>query len=353
MIHSLTIKGYRSLSDFSLKLAPLTVVQGTNGVGKSNLYKALRLFGSLAKGTFPQTMAAEGGTQSCLFAGPVLGPPKRKEVTLDLKAVDFRWQITFGLVPASPGDPTMFRADPDVKKEAISSKKNRHSRTDWNPHVPHNESIVSFIRDHEGHSLLSTVREEILSWRFYDDFRHDAESPLRKPSPCAWSPILSENGNNLAAAIQTIRESGQGAPLQSVLNTAFPDHELHIARTGSNLELLWHQPSLKRPVHAAELSDGTLQFLALCAALLSPKPPSLLVLNEPENSLNPILFPALIELIKHARLSSQVLIITHSGDLSNALVEELDASPRTLAIQDGATRLQQDLGPRRVWTFDD
>lgn len=353
MIHSLNIRGYRSLADFSLKLAPLTVVQGTNGVGKSNLYKALRLFGSLAKGTFPHTMASEGGTQSCLFAGPIPGPPKRKEVSLDLKAVDFRWQLTFGLVPASPGDPTMFRGDPDVKKEAVSSDKIRHSRTDWTPNVPHNESIVSFIRDHDGHTLLSTVREEILSWRFYDDFRHDHDSPLRKPSPCAWSPVLSENGDNLAAAIQTIRESGQGAPLGTILEMAFPDHQLQITVAGSNLEILWHQPALKRPVHAAELSDGTLQFLALCAALISPKPPSLLILNEPENSLNPILFPALIELIRHANLSSQVLVITHSTELSNSLVEQLNASARKLAIQDGATRLQEDLGPRRVWTFDD
>ncbi|MFT6861665.1 MAG: hypothetical protein ACJAVK_000218 [Akkermansiaceae bacterium] len=143
MIHFLHIRGYRSLADFSLKLAPLTVVQGTNGVGKSNRYKALRLFGSLAKGTFPQTMASEGGTHSCLWAGPVVRPPKRKEVSLDLKSVDFRWQLTFGLVPASPGDPTMFRGDPDMKKEAVSSKKIRHSRTDWTPNVPHTTSPSS------------------------------------------------------------------------------------------------------------------------------------------------------------------------------------------------------------------
>jgi predicted ATPase len=40
MLHSIHIAGYRSLLDLSLKLAPLTIVQGANGVGKSNLYKA-------------------------------------------------------------------------------------------------------------------------------------------------------------------------------------------------------------------------------------------------------------------------------------------------------------------------
>ncbi|MFT6861662.1 MAG: putative ATPase [Akkermansiaceae bacterium] len=353
MIYSLHIRGYRSLENFSLKLAPLTVVQGGNGVGKSNLYKALRLFGSLAEGNFPQAIASEGGTGSCLWAGPVSGRPKRKEISLDLKAVDFRWQLAFGLIPSGPEDPTLFKGDPDVKKETISSEKDRYSRSSFAPDISNTESLVSFIRDHQGHALLSTVREQILSWRFYDDFRHDLDSPLRHPSPCAWSPVLSENGDNLAAALRTIQESGRDQELAQIIDLAFPDHLLEISGEGSHLEILWQQPFLSRPVKSRELSDGTLQFLALCAALLSPKPPSLLVLNEPENSLNPALYPALIKLIDHARQSSQVLIITHSDSLCESLVSELDASARRLAIQDGATRFIEDLGPKRVWNFEE
>ena len=41
------------------------------------------------------------------------------------------------------------------------------------------------------------------------------------------------------------------------------------------------------PLSAAELSDGTLRYLLWVAALLSPRPPELLVLNEPEASLHP------------------------------------------------------------------
>jgi len=48
-----------------------------------------------------------------------------------------------------------------------------------------------------------------------------------------------------------------------------------------------HQHGLLRPFRAGELSDGTLRYLLLVAALLSPRPPSLMVLNEPETSLHP------------------------------------------------------------------
>jgi len=43
---------------------------------------------------------------------------------------------------------------------------------------------------------------------------------------------------------------------------------------------------LKRPLRARELSDGTLRYLCLLAALLIPYP-ALLAINEPETSLHP------------------------------------------------------------------
>ena len=47
------------------------------------------------------------------------------------------------------------------------------------------------------------------------------------------------------------------------------------------------QHGLLRPLAAAELSDGTLCYILLAAALLSPRPPDLMILNEPEASLHP------------------------------------------------------------------
>ncbi len=72
------------------------------------------------------------------------------------------------------------------------------------------------------------------------------------------------------------------------------------------------QPGMLRGLTAAELSDGTLRFLLLVAALLTPRPPELMVLNELENSLHPELIPALGRLIKRAAESSQVIVVSHN-----------------------------------------
>ncbi|KQU22461.1 hypothetical protein ASG63_22340 [Methylobacterium sp. Leaf94] len=49
----------------------------------------------------------------------------------------------------------------------------------------------------------------------------------------------------------------------------------------------------KRVFEAAELSDGTLRFLALAGALLAYRLPPFMALNEPETNLHPDLLAPL------------------------------------------------------------
>ena len=51
MITRVAISGYRSLRDLTLELERLNVVCGANGVGKSSLYRAVRLLANMRKAT--------------------------------------------------------------------------------------------------------------------------------------------------------------------------------------------------------------------------------------------------------------------------------------------------------------
>src|SRR5690606_36247940 len=80
-----------------------------------------------------------------------------------------------------------------------------------------------------------------------------------------------------------------------------------------------HQPGLLRPLHAAELSDGTLRFLMLTAALLTPRPPQLIVLNEPEQSMHRSLLTALAQMLREAADQTQLVVVSHSPELVDEL----------------------------------
>jgi predicted ATPase len=82
------------------------------------------------------------------------------------------------------------------------------------------------------------------------------------------------------------------------------------------------QPGMLRPMGVAELSDGTLRYVALATALLSPRPPSLLVLNEPETSLHPQLTAPLARLVTEAARRTQIVVVTHSAALVEAIGTE-------------------------------
>jgi predicted ATPase len=119
-----------------------------------------------------------------------------------------------------------------------------------------------------------------------------------------------------------------------VVARAFPGDELIIDQAGGRLAVALRKPALKRPLSAAELSDGTLRFLCLAAALLSPRPAQFLALNEPETSLHPDLLPALATLVVQASERCQVLVTTHAHAFAAAIAAQSGIEPLRLRMSE-------------------
>jgi predicted ATPase len=184
------------------------------------------------------------------------------------------------------------------------------------------------------------MRDAIRSWRFYDHFRTDSAAPARQPQLGSRTPVLHHDGRDLAAALQTNRAIGDAGGLREAIEDAFPGCAISIESNGeARFSVLFHQHGLLRPLTGAELSDGTLRYLYWVAALLTPRAPTLMVLNEPETSLHPDLLPALARLITVAAEHSQIWIVSHS----TRLVAALEQSPECHSIQ-----LEKELGATKI-----
>jgi predicted ATPase len=169
---------------------------------------------------------------------------------------------------------------------------------------------------------LLLLRERMKDWRFYDQLRTDRDAPARRPQIGTYTPVLAGDGADLAAAIQTVIEIGDPAELQETVADAFPGARLAVVERDGYFELEMKQHGLLRPLKAPELSDGTLRYLLLVAALLSPRPPQLMILNEPESSLHPDLLVPLARLIAAAATRSQIIVVSHAANLVTALRRE-------------------------------
>jgi predicted ATPase len=371
VITTLAVANYRSLRNIVAPLGALNLVSGENGSGKSSLYRALRLLAETAQGGVVASIAREGGLHSTLWAGPerisremrrgeqpVQGGPRRERVSLRLgfASDELSYCIDLGLPEPSR---SAFAFDPEIKRECIWAGAKfrpasmlidrrgavvsvRDAEGEWSvasSKVPNFDSMLTRIADPQRAPEVLSVRETIRAWRFYDHFRVDAESPVRSPQLGTRTPTLANDGRDLGPALQTIREIGDGETLQRTIEDAFPGSMLEIDLNDGRFSVGLKQPGMLRALSAAELSDGTLRFLLWSAALLTPRPPPLMVLNEPETSLHPDLLPALARLILAASKNSQLWVVSHSSRLISALEGTGSCNSLRLAKDFGETQI--------------
>lgn len=354
MLNTLAVANYRSINKLVIPLGRLNLITGPNGSGKSNLYRALRLLAETAQGGVVNALAREGGLESTFWAGPetisrrmrngevAIEPTVRhgvKRLRLGFAGEDFSYAIGLGLPEPST---SCFSLDPEIKREFIWAGpvfrpasllvdrngpmiRAREGRA-WDvlaQHTPNFDSLFDQVGNLRSSPEVFQMREFIRRWRFYDHFRSDADAPVRQPQLGTRTPVLHHDGRDLAAALQTIIEIGDPQALSAAISDAFPGARLNIALlAGGRFAIEFYQEGLLRPLSAAELSDGTLRYLLLIAALLTPRPPSLMVLNEPETSLHPDLLPALARLIIRASEQCQVWVVSHARRLISALQED-------------------------------
>lgn len=359
MLTRLTVTGYRSVRNLTVAIAPVAVFVGANGSGKTNFYRALRLLADAAGGRLSRALAEEGGLQSALSATE--GPTPCTAVQLGCTVDGWSYDVEIGLPPVGPR--SAFRLDPYVRSERLATRVQKREvvflerngvrtrlrdaegrNVEYGGELIAGETALGQIHDPQRFPEFFALRQRLLGWRFYHQFRTDSGAPLRQPQIGVFTPVLAHDGIDVAAAIQSVREHGLavgGRSIDEWIACALPGA---FALIGSDdramFELTLQLPRIARPLRASELSDGQLRLLCLVAALTSPRPSELLVLNEPETSLHPDVVPVLAELIVAASRHSQIVVTTHDRTLAQTVTAATGHEPFELELRAGETRVR-------------
>jgi predicted ATPase len=365
IVREIHAASYRSLRSIRFPTGRLTVFVGANGVGKTNLYKALQLLQASADGSLARALAAEGGMQSAMWAGKRrAGDPARIKLSAGfgdaaLEGILYAYEVEIG-VP-SPGGPGAFPLEPSIKEESLlfhhrgrqhrlleRSKRSVMARDADGKRVEisrdllASETALGAFDEPQRFPDIHAIKQLMLDWRFYHDLRTDQDSAMRRPCLAVATPTIASDGANLAAVLATlIHIRCDAVDLDRAIEDAFPGARLEVPMPEQTASFGMVFPDHPRRVfEARELSDGTLRYLALAGALLSLRLPSFIALNEPESSLHPDLLEPLARLIAKAAERTQVWLVTHSDRLAVALEKHGGVAPRTVIKKDGETWIE-------------
>jgi len=238
-IGEVSVAGYRSLRAIRFPVGALTAFVGENGVGKTNLYRALQLLQAAAAGTLARELASEGGMESALWAGRrMANKPARIKLAVGLGAEqragraqgELRYGVEVGVAYSYEVDigvrmPTAaaFPLEPQVKEETLVFRNGRRPLTLLERHGPRaiatdeegckqsfgpellaSETALGALADPGRFPDIDLVRRTMLDWKFYHDFRSDRASALRQPCLAVTTPTLASDGSDLAAVFATL-----------------------------------------------------------------------------------------------------------------------------------------------------
>lgn len=360
MIHNLVISNYKSLKHVELAgLPPLFALVGANASGKSNFLDAIDFLAHVFRDNLDSALASRGGYENVATRKARRArAPIEFSVTFESRRRPsaaryperwitgryWRYELAFKAVGTS------IDADVRIERESLEVSDTLEGPFE-----------VLFVRERDSFSFAdetlaprflasrterlnryfeptravipTILRVDVRNWvNDFSRYRLYQVSPLvaRRPSAPSREATVGRNGENLASVLRRFPKR-RYAELMLLLRQAVPTMESVEADyiETKELGLFFRERGFGRRWFADDVSDGTIQAVALFVTLLSREPGVLL--EEPENSLHPWILRSFVNLLReYASVDSvggvnrktQVFMVTHSPIALDMLAAE-------------------------------
>ncbi|MCW3097151.1 MAG: hypothetical protein JWL77_2769 [Chthonomonadaceae bacterium] len=337
-LQSFRLKNFKAVRDSGIvKFTPLTVFIGNNGSGKSSLIEGLEMLQSIISNDLDQAMEPWRGFEHIWnHANPhqLRSAPDGRDHHTNPMRFEFS-----GYGPAGN-----FRAWSEVN---VGSGGNEIFFSQESIGLGTRNSGPRIVRDSSGEVRLlnvpdeNTTTDDILVLDRRDSFFHGptigstewqflslVPQMMSDPVPqkrTGGTIRLAKDGSNVAEYLLSIRKidpavvDGIVETLQYVLPYARDVQPALTSELERTVYLQMTEGNFKLPGWL--LSTGTLRVLALLAVLRHPNPPSLLVIEEIENGLDPRTINLIVEEMRNAVQGgkTQIILTTHSPYLLDLL----------------------------------
>lgn len=321
------IKDYKSIAGCDVELEPLTFLVGPNGGGKSNFLDALRFCADALRYSLDQAIRDRGGINEVRRRSA--GRPNHFAITLTLDIrPSFRFRYHFEIGARSSGAYAVQREEcewldaenPDDRGSFAVRNGSVVQSTINN--LPPAAAERLYLVTLSGFPKLDRLYSALSSMGFYS-LNPARIRDLQSPDP---GDLLVRDGSNIAAVLDSLarHERDRAERVLEFLRLVVPGIERVQSKALGPKETLEfveraNQDERSRKFLASSMSDGTLRALGVIVALfqrpLNGSAIPLVGIEEPEMALHPAAAGVLLDCLREAALTRQVLVTSHSPDL--------------------------------------
>ncbi|GBE29791.1 recombination protein F [bacterium BMS3Bbin04] len=368
-ITHLSVNNYKSLRWISITPGEMTALVGANAAGKTNITDCIDFLSEIYGEGLEAAVAKKGGYENISFRrvrrsrSPIelsisaqfdiedsintfLGEepgPVTLEHTFSFKAISTSIKAEYRVITE---EIKLWASHNKEDKAIIQLKRNSDGKVELSvdknsKHVPsplkpdNDEYFMLMIKQFEKVSSSELLLARHFLWMFpfsyvlqeLSNIRVFQINPIRSrqdgvPTPRA---ELERYGTNLPTVIDTMKrtEKKQWTTIMNAMRTIVPNLEsIDVAYAMNKLLVLqFREKGFGRAWSANEISDGTLQTLALLVAIYDQRI-SMLILEEIENSIHPWIIRHILDACREASQNKQIIITTHSPVVMNCMKPE-------------------------------
>ena len=327
LVQSLTLECFRSLRDTVVKLDNPTFLVGPNGAGKSNFVDAFSFLAEAMGSPLPAVFDRRGGVATVTHRRQNRGRRPDLGMRVDLKDIDetteragyaFKLRMLKGYGFSVVREQcVVVRKDGSKDWFDRCDRKFKSSRESLAPAPTEDALVLPLVGGDRRFKAVHRCLAEMAVYRIEPAVLREIQDPDD-------GAHLHPDGRNAASVLREIwkRNEEDGERICEILASIVPHTvEVHPKRRGNKLALEfvqdWGRPERVK-LEAFGMSDGTLRALGLLVAVFQRPAPSVLVIEEPEATMHPGALGAVLDLLRHAGRSTQVIVTTHSPEALDA-----------------------------------
>lgn len=297
-----------------LKLSPMNLLIGANGSGKSNFISLFDLLNQMVEGNFQLSVQRAGGANTFLYFGQKVTDEIRINLTFGQNAYSCVWVPTADDLLIFADETCYFHGHGYSQPYLVSlGTGHRESKL---PEKTTEDRVADYV--------LNSLK----SWKVYHFHDTGESAHVKKTGDINDNLYLRSDAGNLAAFLYLLQKTSSDhyEMIRDTIRLVAPFFDDFVLRpmpeNENKIRLEWRERGSDHPFLAHHMSDGTLRFICLATLLLQPKPPSTILIDEPELGLHPYAINVLASLMRSASKRSQLIVSTQSVTLVNQFEAE-------------------------------